>query len=133
MLYLQHNGWPGGCAQHFDCVMHQATPEVGARSLPYDTSLPEPVVTITKHAASLFMDPALAAHIFIQTAKDVTGTIVVSDSDYPEPKPQLLLKSIVRSISDTRREIEAVLGDFGIVMESNVETIVENHSKDWRN
>lgn len=71
-------------------VMHQTTPDMGAKSLSCETELVEPAVMRIKKRAPSFMDHVLAARTVTKTTEDVIRTVVESDSDATEHESQPL-------------------------------------------
>lgn len=76
--------------------MYRATPDVGAKTLYYETALLVPDDMTTKAAAPSFMYRILAAHAIKGVTEEVTNTVVESDSKAPEYKKQPLSKSVFR-------------------------------------
>lgn len=65
------------------------------------------------------MEHVSAVHTVTRAAEDMDGTIVESESDDTEHKPQRPLKYFIKSSSDTRSKITYELADI------SVEAIVE--------
>lgn len=109
--------------------MPQATPNVGANSLSYETSLPEPAAKTARETVPSRVEPILVVHTVNMATKDVDGTAVESDSDATEHKLQPPSKSVPKLSLDTRRGIKRVLADLNVVKRIDVEAIVENRLK----
>lgn len=107
-------------------ALHRATPNVGAKSGSYQTALMEPSVTAGKELAQTFMECVLAVHTVNCAAENMDGSVVKTDSEDTKHKPQLQVKTAVKSSSDKRGEIEHVLAVLGIMMKADVEATVES-------
>lgn len=110
--------------------MHRATPDVGKKSLSYETALVEPAAMTAKDAALSFMERVLAVNTGTRVTKDVADTVVDGDSEATEHKPQPS-RSVAKPSSDTRSEIKRVFDDLGAVTKTNVEVIFETHLSKW--
>lgn len=78
----------------------------------------EPALITKKETALYFMEWVLPAHTVISAAEDMASTAV---------------KAVTKFSPDTKRQIEYVLGDFGFLVEADVEAIVESTLTNWIN
>lgn len=68
----------------------------------------------------------MAARTVMLANEHRAGTIMKSESNATEYKPQPQLKSVVKPPLDKRSRIKHTLADLGVVTKTNVEEIVEN-------
>lgn len=73
----------------------------------------------------------LAAPTSTRAAEDMAGTVVESNSNDPDYRWQLLSKSFVKSLPDTRSQIELVLNGLCVVVKANNEGIVDSLLTRW--
>lgn len=91
----------------------------------------EPAATATKDVAPSFSERLLVAHTVMSTVEGMTRSVVESDFDNTENKPQPPSMFVAKSSTDTRSEIERILADLGIVTKAEVQSIVGTPMTKW--
>lgn len=110
------------CAlSHTEYTLHQATPDISAKSVSHRTALTEPAVTAEKQAAPSFIERVLPRHIDTCTAGNMAVTVVESDLKNIEHQSQPLLKAVHKLSPDTKREIQHKLETIGVLTKGNCE------------
>lgn len=116
-----------------DRVMHQATPEVGAKPLSYENALLEPATKISKDMAPSLKEGVFSPHTVTRATEDV----VVASLRVTPMLPNISC-SRRRSLSLSRRPTrEERSGSYGLIfveveVKTNVWMIVEIRLMKWR-
>lgn len=69
----------------------------------------------------------MAAHTVKKAKKDIACTVIESDPDATDYKPQQSLKSFVKPLFDLRSFIQHAIADLPVLTRTDVDGIVENH------
>lgn len=77
-------------------------------------------------SALSFGEGMMAAHTVTRANEDMDGTVVESDSDADDYKPQLQSKSVHNPPSDMKSDVECSLADLDVVTNTDDEEIVYN-------
>lgn len=96
-----------------------------------ETPVQKPAVTTIFETVMTIMEWMKAAHTVSQANEDTTDTILESDSNITDHKPQPPSKSVFKAPPDTKRWIERALADPGVVTKINIEVIVKNCRTKW--
>lgn len=64
-----------------ECVLDQATVDVGFKNLSFKSALTEPAITTTKEMVPWFLKRIISWHIVMKANEELAGTFVESDSN----------------------------------------------------
>lgn len=95
--------------------------------------MPEPAFVGNKDTAPPFIEGVTAVHKVTMANEEMAGTLVESDSDCTDYKPQTPSKSVVKPLSDMRSKIERALADLNVVTRTVIKEIVEERLTKWIN
>lgn len=97
-----------------------------AKTLLFETALPEPFDARNKETAPSFMERVIGTHSVTKAKKEMAGTVAESASYVTEYNLQPPLTSACKQLSETRSKVEPVLINFGVVTRTDVKVIVKS-------
>lgn len=64
-----------------ECLLHETTVDLGAKTPSFETALPKPVVRLNEETTSSFIERVTAGHTITKVNKDMAGILFESDSN----------------------------------------------------